>query len=47
MYRVFNMGIGMLAIVAREDVQKLQEMIAEETWVIGKLVSGDHKVRLV
>ncbi|MBI5031706.1 MAG: phosphoribosylformylglycinamidine cyclo-ligase [Chloroflexi bacterium] len=44
MYRVFNMGIGMIAIVAQENIGQVQESIGEPTWVIGELVSGEKKV---
>ncbi len=47
MYRVFNMGIGMVAIVAAEEAALLQSLIAEPTWVIGELVSGEKRVTLV
>ncbi|GAB4581609.1 MAG: phosphoribosylformylglycinamidine cyclo-ligase [Anaerolineales bacterium] len=40
MYRVFNMGIGMVAIVAPEHVAEVQAGIPEETWVIGEVVEG-------
>ncbi|MBN2386202.1 MAG: phosphoribosylformylglycinamidine cyclo-ligase [Anaerolineales bacterium] len=46
MHRVFNMGIGMVVVVAQEEVQALQEAIGEETWVIGELVAGEKKVAL-
>ncbi|MFH2104324.1 MAG: phosphoribosylformylglycinamidine cyclo-ligase [Chloroflexota bacterium] len=46
MHRVFNMGIGMVAIVAPGDVKALQKAIGEETWVIGELVAGKKKVIL-
>jgi phosphoribosylaminoimidazole (AIR) synthetase len=46
MYRVFNMGIGMLAVVAREDADEVRRSIAEETWVVGELVAGETKVIL-
>jgi phosphoribosylformylglycinamidine cyclo-ligase/phosphoribosylamine--glycine ligase/phosphoribosylformylglycinamidine cyclo-ligase len=44
MYRVFNMGIGMVAIAEADVVAELQSLIPEETWVIGKLVSGSRQV---
>ena len=47
MYRVFNMGIGMLAIVDKESVAKIQELIPEETFVIGELIEGHKKVRFI
>ncbi len=46
MYRVFNMGIGMVAVAAPENVAMLQSLIAEPTWVIGELVPGEGKVVL-
>jgi len=46
MYRVFNMGIGMVVIVAKQDVGRLQKAIPEPTFIIGKLVEGKHKVIL-
>jgi phosphoribosylformylglycinamidine cyclo-ligase len=47
MHRVFNMGIGMVAIVARQDAVAFQSLINEETWIIGELVAGPKKVQLV
>ena len=46
MYRVFNMGIGMIAIVDKSLVSDLQVSIAEPTFVIGELVAGERKVIL-
>jgi phosphoribosylaminoimidazole synthetase len=46
MYRVFNMGIGMIVITAAEHAAALQAAIPEETYPIGKIVSGDRKVVL-
>jgi phosphoribosylformylglycinamidine cyclo-ligase/phosphoribosylamine--glycine ligase/phosphoribosylformylglycinamidine cyclo-ligase len=56
MHRVFNMGIGMVAVVAPENLRAVQEAIGEETFVIGELETlapeakrsgvGDRKVRL-
>jgi phosphoribosylformylglycinamidine cyclo-ligase len=46
MYRVFNMGIGMLAIIAKEDLERVQKAIGEETWVVGELAAGEKKVIL-
>ncbi len=46
MYRVFNMGIGLIAIVASEDVQALQATIPEDTFVVGRLIEGDKRVIL-
>lgn len=41
MYRVFNMGIGMVAIVRPEHVAEVQAGIPEETRVIGEVVEGE------
>jgi phosphoribosylformylglycinamidine cyclo-ligase len=46
MYRVFNLGIGMIAIVAPEDVAAVQAAIPEETYCIGRLIPGEKKVVL-
>jgi phosphoribosylformylglycinamidine cyclo-ligase len=46
MYHVFNMGIGLVAVVAPEDVRGVQASIPEETFVIGELVPGAREVRL-
>ncbi len=46
MYRVFNMGVGMIAIVAPENVRSIQDAIGEETFVIGELIEGEKKVDL-
>jgi phosphoribosylformylglycinamidine cyclo-ligase/phosphoribosylamine--glycine ligase/phosphoribosylformylglycinamidine cyclo-ligase len=46
MYRVFNMGIGMVIVAAPENVQALQANLSEEMFVIGELVIGEKKVTL-
>ncbi len=43
MYRVFNMGVGMLVVVAPEEADGLvsrQRTRGEEAWVAGEVVSG-------
>jgi phosphoribosylaminoimidazole synthetase len=47
MYRVFNMGIGMIAIVDKTKSAKIQKLIPEQSFIIGELVSGKKKVRLI
>lgn len=44
MYRVFNMGIGMVAIVDKAVVSDFQSCVPEPTFVIGELVDGERKV---
>jgi phosphoribosylaminoimidazole synthetase len=46
MYRVFNMGIGMVAIVDKSVVTDLQSSISEPIIIIGELIDGEHKVIL-
>ncbi|MBL8044984.1 MAG: phosphoribosylformylglycinamidine cyclo-ligase [Anaerolineales bacterium] len=46
MHRVFNMGIGMVAVVAPENVAALQSLIAEEIYVIGELCADARGVKL-
>jgi phosphoribosylamine--glycine ligase/phosphoribosylformylglycinamidine cyclo-ligase len=43
MHRVFNMGIGMIVIVAQEQATALQTAIPEETWIVGELTSSAEK----
>jgi phosphoribosylformylglycinamidine cyclo-ligase len=46
MYRVFNMGIGMVVIMDRSIATDFQNSISEPTFVIGELVEGERKVIL-
>jgi len=44
MDRVFNMGVGMIAVATKDAVSALQDSAAAagvETWVIGEVVAGD------
>jgi phosphoribosylformylglycinamidine cyclo-ligase/phosphoribosylamine--glycine ligase/phosphoribosylformylglycinamidine cyclo-ligase len=41
MYRVFNMGIGMVAVVASEQLVNFQRAVREPTYVIGEVVAGE------
>jgi phosphoribosylaminoimidazole (AIR) synthetase len=47
MYRVFNMGVGMIAVVDKEKISEIQKQISEPTYIIGELVKGEKKTRLV
>jgi phosphoribosylamine--glycine ligase/phosphoribosylaminoimidazole synthetase len=47
MYRVFNMGIGMILIVEQSAVAEIQSLIPEETFVVGELAAGTRKTRLL
>lgn len=44
MYRIFNMGIGMIMIVDTNDVAMTQKLLSEESWVIGELTTGNKTV---
>jgi phosphoribosylformylglycinamidine cyclo-ligase/phosphoribosylamine--glycine ligase/phosphoribosylformylglycinamidine cyclo-ligase len=46
MYRVFNMGIGMIAIVDKSVASDFQNSIPEPTFIIGELISGERKTIL-
>jgi phosphoribosylamine--glycine ligase/phosphoribosylformylglycinamidine cyclo-ligase len=46
MYHVFNMGIGMVAVIDPGDLSAVQAELTEETWVIGE-VWADEGVMLV
>ena len=48
MRRVFNLGIGMVAVVARDDVDELRrvaERAQVRTWIIGEIRPGKSGVR--
>jgi phosphoribosylformylglycinamidine cyclo-ligase len=47
MHRVFNMGVGMLLVVSKDDANRVMKAIPEETWIVGELVAGECKVSLV
>jgi phosphoribosylamine--glycine ligase/phosphoribosylformylglycinamidine cyclo-ligase len=47
MYRVFNMGIGMVVIADKAQAVNIRQSIPETTWEIGVLTSGSHKVVFV
>ena len=44
-YRTFNMGIGMIVVVARQDVARVRRAV--RCYEIGRIIKGDRKVRLV
>lgn len=49
MYNTFNMGIGMVLVVAPQTVDKLMEAVQqmhEEAYVIGKIISGEKEVEI-
>ncbi|MEZ4414516.1 MAG: phosphoribosylformylglycinamidine cyclo-ligase [Gemmatimonadota bacterium] len=43
MFRVFNMGVGMIAVVGQDDVEAVSERLraaGEDVWVCGSVVEG-------
>jgi phosphoribosylamine--glycine ligase/phosphoribosylaminoimidazole synthetase len=44
MRRVFNLGIGMVAVIAPGALRAVQQAIPEDTWVIGELIAGEREV---
>ena len=49
LHRTLNMGIGMVLVVARADVDAVQTALSaqgEPSWVIGSVVAGDRVVQL-
>ncbi|MCE1158783.1 MAG: phosphoribosylamine--glycine ligase [Spirochaetia bacterium] len=46
MYRVFNMGIGMVAVIAPENLGRLVSLVNEKSYLIGELVQGKGAVIL-
>ena len=49
MYNTFNMGIGMVLALKKEDVEKAQQLLAQtgdQSFVIGEIKQGDKGVTL-
>ena len=49
MYRTFNMGIGMILVVAEDAVEEIQAFLAEQneqSFIIGKVTAGEQEVVL-
>lgn len=46
MYRVFNMGIGMVSVISPDRLNEFQQIITEPTWVIGEIIPGSKGVSL-
>jgi phosphoribosylformylglycinamidine cyclo-ligase len=49
MFRAFNMGIGMIVVVAPEDAGTVLDRLraaGEQAWIAGEIVPGDRDVRL-
>jgi phosphoribosylformylglycinamidine cyclo-ligase len=46
-YRVFNMGIGMVAFVSKENKDKFLNKVKEQPVLIGQVTKGNKKVEMV
>ena len=46
MFRVFNMGIGMIVVVERADAEKIAAFEIEDCFTIGEIVEGNREVDL-
>ncbi|HLU10165.1 MAG TPA: phosphoribosylformylglycinamidine cyclo-ligase [Oceanobacillus sp.] len=46
MFRAFNMGLGMLAIVPQTDVERTLATLSDEAFVVGEIVSGNGSVEI-
>jgi len=49
-YRTFNMGLGMLLVVKREDTDKIMESLSKDkvkVYEAGEVVRGEKKVKLI
>jgi phosphoribosylformylglycinamidine cyclo-ligase len=47
MCHVFNMGLGMLVIVPKNEVEAARRTLPEQLFVVGEIVSGKSGVRIV
>jgi phosphoribosylformylglycinamidine cyclo-ligase len=50
LYQVFNMGIGMVAIVSADQADAVLKFIRAQqhkTWLIGEVVKGKGEARVV
>jgi phosphoribosylformylglycinamidine cyclo-ligase len=46
MFRAFNMGLGMLAIVPQNDVERTLAALPSDSYVVGEIVSGGGSVEI-
>jgi len=44
MHRVFNCGVGMVAVLAPEDVDGFRHQLNEESWLLGELSPGEVRL---
>jgi phosphoribosylformylglycinamidine cyclo-ligase len=47
MYRVFNMGLGMIAVVGKEEADRVPDTLAgHDVHAVGEIVAGDRFVEI-
>jgi phosphoribosylformylglycinamidine cyclo-ligase len=46
MFRVFNMGLGMLAVVPPEHVESARAAVPGDAYVLGEILTGDGRVTI-
>ena len=46
MFGTFNMGIGMIVVIPKEDVKKTLKALGDEAVNLGQIISGNKKVQL-
>jgi phosphoribosylformylglycinamidine cyclo-ligase len=44
MYRVFNMGIGMVAVIESQNLDEFQSSVGEQSWIIGEVTVGESVI---
>ena len=47
MFNVFNMGLGMLAVVSKDDVSLVQRTLGDDVLLVGEIVQGDGTVSVI
>ncbi len=40
-HQVFNCGIGIVAVVAPDQVEAFQDAVSEQTWIVGEVTIGN------
>ena len=46
MYKVFNMGIGMLIVIDKNDISKASHALDDKSIVIGKIIKDRQDIIL-
>jgi phosphoribosylaminoimidazole synthetase len=46
LHRTLNMGIGMVLVVAPDEVAEVRAMVPEQMWIIGAITPGPREIEL-